>query len=64
MNFFYGPYNSFYNVKKCMKFDDKHILSSVANNWELIVENVLQIDEVSARYFWETFKGFQDEREQ
>lgn len=51
MNFFYGPYNSFYNVKKCMKFDEKHIVSSVTNNWELIVENVLQKDEVSASYF-------------
>ena len=49
MSFFYGPYNSFYNMHKHMKFDPRKV-----NTWCALREQILQKDENMTVYFNQT----------
>ena len=49
MSFFYGPYNSFYNMHKHMRFDPRKV-----NTWCAVRDQILQKDDTVVDFFNQT----------
>ncbi len=52
LDYYYKPYNGFYNINKCMKFDDKHINPKITDHWEAIANAMFSRE--NAKFFCES----------
>ncbi len=60
LDYFYKPYNGFYNINKCMKFDDKNINPQIKDHWEAIATTMFSKE--NAQFFCESVKSLYNYR--
>lgn len=54
LDYFYGPYNGFYNMRKYMDFNDDGQIKSPTENWQKIKSAIMHKDKKLVEFFEET----------
>lgn len=67
IDFYYGPYNGFYQIHKFMKFDDTDVVQQDPNQttkkWESIREKIMHKDQELVNYFHYSVRRLKDQNQ-